>query len=460
MGGKNKTRERIRLYEDITKKYYMLTSDELYTLKECSPSRILRKEEILELWRKDLKEEQPEILSLYVHIPFCKSRRCYYCLYASTVLKEERQIDGYLDYVEREIRFFSPLFSDKKFLTLYTGGGTPSVLSVEQLERLMDLIFENFKFRGGAVGESRSVEVSPGTITREKVLLLKKRGINRLSMGIQSIDEEVMRSSNRLHIPFELLKEIIGFIKKQDFKEFNVDLLAGLPDDTIEKFKTGLERMMELSVPSIIVYFYRHQEWRFKDKEWCRKFFDYKAPYEREELFEALKGLAKRHNYLFPEVSPYYDCWAFVKKGHKLIVDLSVPRLWGVKNSILGIGMVSQSFVGHSSEYYPCNNEVGSIDFGDSKYKCVSFSEDYDMRDFMVRSLDAKGKVSMSEFRKIFKKEMLEVFREEIDALKKLGKVKIEGDYLIFTTKDMFEFCVYEKFFYDQSYLKRLAKGL
>ena len=148
-------------------------------------------DDVVSLWttRHDVSR-----LSLYVHIPFCGPGKCSYCMYFSHVLSSLSVLDDYILLLASTFRHYSPAFEGKKFDTLYIGGGTPSVLSVDQFNTLFDHIEANFSL---APSGERTCEVSPESISRTKLETLRQRGINRVSMGVQSLIPDVLKKENR-----------------------------------------------------------------------------------------------------------------------------------------------------------------------------------------------------------------------------------------------------------------------
>ena len=395
---------KVEFYKKITKKHN-LTSNHCQRCDKELPFKNLNKDEVLRLWSRFLKNNTDFLLSLYVHIPFCKDSRCRYCILESNILANSSQIDSYLGYLEDEIKFFSPVFSNNEFATLYIGGGTPSILNIQQLKRLFDMVFNNFKFKSEiddskykskindfklkskisdicsinkvgnkiiqlidipGVWDTRCIEISPFTLTQEKILLAKEKGFNRISIGIQSLDKDVLKTSNRKFVPFDTLKDIIEFIKIQDFKDFNVDLIALLPDDSISKFIRGIEKIMQLDVPSITIYFYKYYPFKFQNLSSVKgyeKFVNYKSPYSRYKLLESIKPLLKKYSYFSLFDNPNYGGQHFLKVGHKRPTVYPTVPYWSLKNSVLGLGLHARSSLGTPMRYHNTNTDINNLDF-------------------------------------------------------------------------------------------------
>ncbi len=444
--------ERVEFYEKITKKYNL---NSVYsTHYDHFHEMIVDKKDIRALWHDLLKNNTRPFLSLYIHIPFCKESRCRYCMYPSNILQNPAAINDYLNHLEEEINFFAPVFANNEFTTFYVGGGTPTILNVEQLARLFDMVFHNFKFKPGA--GAKCIEVSPNTVTAEKIMLARGKGINRVSLGIQSLDEKVMETANRKFFSYETVKNLIEFIKKQRFEDFNVDLMAWLPDDSIRTFIRGMEKIMRLNVPSITVYFYRHSSYRFqnasplKDHE---KYTHYKVPYDRYELLNHIDSLRKEHSYYSLYNNPHNEFQCLLKIGHTPPLQHPTESFLPLRNSILGLGTHAYSFIEQRVRYRNTHTDIHNLDFTHNTYVTMTYPLSYQMRSYVLRNFFYNLKISSQKFEGIFQKNIFDVFKNEIDVLMKLKKLRIRKDDLILLTKDDFELNVCLKFFYNQETL-------
>ena len=183
--------------------------------------------------------------ALYIHIPFCK-QKCKYCDFASFAGREFL-IDTYLDALEKEALNTSV----KKFQTVYVGGGTPSLLSVAQLEKLCQVIENNF----GPISNFSecTVEANPESLSCEKLELLKSYGFNRLSIGLQIFNNRDLQTIGRIHTTEQFLQAYKN-AQKCGFDNINVDLIAGLPHQTFSSFLESLTRVVALKPSHISVY--------------------------------------------------------------------------------------------------------------------------------------------------------------------------------------------------------------
>lgn len=445
--------KRVKFYEEATRKHLILSSyDKLY-VNNFSPIRKVDRQEIYGLWQSFLKNNPSALLSLYIHIPYCRGSKCFYCMYNSFFLINSFEMNVYLDDLEEDIRFFSPLFKGRQFTTLYIGGGTPSLLTKEQLRRLFKGIFYRFDFKKDRPGR-KCLEVSPATVTKSKISLARDSGIDRISMGVQSMDRDVLRACNRVYTPLKRLKNLVTYIKKAGFADFNVDLMAWLPADTIVKFMSSFRAIMDMGVPSITVYFYRHEPVlakKFSALGNAGHFLRYEYPYERKDLLDEIAALLKNDGYPYTaSMNENSEYQVFHKDGATQLLNNPTEYFADLQNSTFGFGTFSRSFMENSVAY-----------FKDTEgYLLKEFPLHYQMRQYAVREFEREGKLSFDRFREMFKKDFRDVFKDELQCLRFLKKIEIRDGCAVFSSRDMFDFSIYSKFFYDQQILKRSVESL
>ena len=187
-------------------------------------------------------------LSIYVHIPFCV-RKCNYCDFLSAPSDEETRQD-YVDALCDEITHRAEKFKDRIVDTVFFGGGTPSVLSGGQMSKIMATIRNSFQILPTA---EISMEMNPGTADFEKLEIYKELGINRLSIGLQSADNEELKMLGRIHTWEDFLKTW-EMVRKAGFTNVNIDLMSALPGQTIESYRNTLEKVLSLQPEHISAY--------------------------------------------------------------------------------------------------------------------------------------------------------------------------------------------------------------
>ncbi|KIL05677.1 coproporphyrinogen III oxidase [Stutzerimonas stutzeri] len=198
----------------------------------------------------------PKPLSVYIHIPFCK-RLCYYCACNKIITHKTERAAEYLDYLKREIAMQAALFDRSRKLTqLHLGGGTPTYLSSEQLADLMATLHQAFNMDDSDDHEF-SLEVDPRTISPQQIQELRALGFNRLSFGVQDFDARVQAAVNRIQSE-EQTRELVEAARAAKFKSVSVDLIYGLPLQTVESFDTTLDKIIALRPDRIAAYSYAH----------------------------------------------------------------------------------------------------------------------------------------------------------------------------------------------------------
>ena len=197
-------------------------------------------------------------LSLYVHIPFCHSL-CYYCGCNKVITRHRDKADSYLEFLAKEIASRAPLFKDYTVKQLHWGGGTPSFLRHEQMTKLVALLKDKFTF---AEQVEMSIEIDPREIEMNLAEHLYSLGFNRISIGVQDIDEKVQQTINRVQST-EFIENFIAHAKKVGFKSINIDLIYGLPHQNIDTFTRTLNKAHEMDVDRISLFSYAHIPSRF-----------------------------------------------------------------------------------------------------------------------------------------------------------------------------------------------------
>ena len=199
-------------------------------------------------------------LSLYIHIPFCDTI-CYYCGCNKIITKDKTRADEYLNYLEREMDLLAPHLNGKQPLAqLHFGGGTPTFLSDGQLDRVFSMIHRHFNLLPD--GEY-SIEIDPRKVSRETILHLGRLGFNRMSVGIQDFDPKVQQAVNRIQT-VEETRTVIDAAREAGFKSVSVDLIYGLPHQSLESIKPTIDTVLGLDPDRLALYHYAHLPHIFK----------------------------------------------------------------------------------------------------------------------------------------------------------------------------------------------------
>jgi oxygen-independent coproporphyrinogen-3 oxidase len=213
-------------------------------------------------WARQSNEEPiPKPLSLYFHIPFCSSI-CYYCACNKVITKRKERAEPYLQDLYREIELQSTLYDhDREVRQLHWGGGTPGFLSRLQTQQLMEKIAAHFSL-GGKGDNDYSIELDPRVVEAGGIAQLRQLGFNRISLGVQDLDEKVQIAVNRVQ-SLEATRAVIDDARLHDFRSINLDLIYGLPHQTLQSFSNTLRHVIELAPDRIAMYNYAHLPHRF-----------------------------------------------------------------------------------------------------------------------------------------------------------------------------------------------------
>jgi len=213
-------------------------------------------------WARQSNEDPiPKPLSLYFHIPFCSSI-CFYCACNKVITKRKERAEPYLRDLHREIEIQAELYdADREVRQLHWGGGTPGFLSQQQTAQLMEKIAQHFRLRSG-VGNDYSIELDPRVVEPGDIGQLRKLGFNRISLGVQDLDKDVQKAINRIQ-GLETTRTVIEAARRRGFRSINVDLIYGLPLQSLKSFSATLSQVIELAPDRIAIYNYAHLPHRF-----------------------------------------------------------------------------------------------------------------------------------------------------------------------------------------------------
>ena len=266
---------------------------------------------------RDTLAGQPEKpLSLYLHIPFCNTI-CYYCGCNKIITKDKTRADEYLNYLEKEMALLAPHLGGRHPLAqLHFGGGTPTFLSDDQLERVFAMIREHFQLLDD--GEY-SIEIDPRKVGTATIGHLGRLGFNRMSVGIQDFDPKVQAAVNRIQ-SVEETREVIEAARGCGFKSVSVDLIYGLPHQTLSSIETTFDTVLSLAPDRLALYHYAHLPHIFKPQ----RRIDTNAVPSSEEKLDILQYAVRR---LDAEGYVFIGMDHFAKPDDELAIALKEGRL-------------------------------------------------------------------------------------------------------------------------------------
>lgn len=284
-------------------------------------------------------------LSLYIHIPFCESL-CTFCGCSTSITKNHSIEIPYIQALEKELDIYLekvPSLSNTELVEFYIGGGTPTFLSDENLERLISIVLNKLKLSKIA---ELSIEIDPRVTRMSQIEFLFNKGFRNLSVGVQDFDSEVQKIINR-NQSFEITKKLIEFSRELGYKSINIDLIYGLPKQTVSSISKTIDLSLELKPNKITFYSYAHVPW-IKDSQ--RLYTENDLPDQDE------KRILQETGRLLLEKSLYYEIgmdnfvlqkdilWESYMKGklHRNLMGYTSIK----SNIVLGLGTsaISESF--------------------------------------------------------------------------------------------------------------------
>lgn len=366
-------------------------------------------------------------IGVYVHIPFCK-RKCYYCDFISFCEKDELQ-EKYINTVIQEIEDFFYLNKNVKIKTIYIGGGTPSFIDGKYIEKIMNT------FNKGGVVEA-TIEVNPGSASLEKLKKYKECGINRLSIGLQSTEDRLLKKIGRIHNYNDFLATY-NLAREVGFDNINVDLMIGLPGQTIEDVKSSLNKVINLNPSHISVYSLIVEE----NTIIYNLIEQNKIVLPDEELERNMYWYVK--NYLELGGYEHYEISNFAKNGKKSLHNLDC---WNQKEYV-GFGVSAHSYLNRKRF---CN--IGVLeeyikDFKNTKevQEVQSFYET--KQEYMLLGLRKIKGVCISDFKNKFGENPIFLFKNELNKLIEEGLLEITTNNIKLTNKGLnFANLVWEEF--------------
>lgn len=373
-------------------------------------------------------------LSLYLHIPFC-ARKCRYCDFLSWPAAEREQRE-YLELLLLEIEKQSFFYKDYDVASVFVGGGTPSLLAADAINILFEKLNHDFAIKKDC---EITVEANPDSLTTEKLTAFSRAGVNRLSIGLQSTDDEELRRIGRLH-DYQTFCRAYENARQTGFRNINIDLMASLPGQTFDSYRKTLERVLQLRPEHISAYslmleegtwLYEHRkELLFPTEDEDRAFYELTGKmlaeynYNRYEISNyALDGYACRHNQVYWTRGDY----AGFGLGAASMVDnvrWSNPRsIPEYRDALLRPYSASTDF--EPAERMGAGLAAAKTDLTAARARLSGnvqyLSVQEQMEEFMFLGLRLTKGVSKQDFREIFGLPIEEVYGKAIEALRRDG---------------------------------------
>lgn len=375
-------------------------------------------------------------LELYIHIPFCV-KKCAYCDFLSGPSDGQTK-RKYADALIREIETSKNIYSGYCVKTVFVGGGTPSVLERDETARIFHAVYNNFNISDGA---EITMEVNPGTVTEEKAECWKTCGINRLSIGLQSSDNDELRILGRMHT-FEDFLRTWSIVRKCGFDNVNIDLISAVPGQSTESWASTLRTVAELGPEHISAYSLIIEEGTpFYELYGQNRNPEYpELPDEdtEREMYRSTQRILSEYDYFRYEISNYS------RKGYECRHNLG----YWERKEYLGLGLGAASLI-NEYRFHNTGNMKKYLDIftGSKKERTETAAgmpgqaaENYEslglcdrMEEFMFLGLRKTDGITDSDFLKAFGRELTEIYGPQLNKLMEQGLIERKGERIRLT---------------------------
>ena len=375
-------------------------------------------------------------LELYIHIPFCV-KKCAYCDFLSGPASNQ-QIEEYVQALIEEIRYYKEFAKNYEVSTVFWGGGTPSLLTGEQMKVLMEALGQTFFIRQNA---EITMEANPGTVTVEKLLACQKAGINRISFGLQSVNNEELKMLGRIHTYEEFL-ESYEAARKAGFQNINVDLISAIPKQTVSSWEQTLQTIISLQPEHISAYSLIVEEGTTFAKlygEGCE--LEHLLPSEEEErrMYERTEELLQEAGYHRYEISNY------AKEGDECQHNLG----YWERKEYLGLGLGASSLIEETRFHNTDEMEEYLRDANNPillRREQEKLDRQEQMEEFVFLGLRKIRGIQEEKFAEMFGEDIWDCYGKNLERVIKEGLLEREEGVLRLTRKgiDVSNYVFYE----------------
>lgn len=356
-------------------------------------------------------------LGIYIHIPFCK-QKCIYCDFISYSNKN-KMVDQYIEVLKKEIKENIEKLQKYEITTIYIGGGTPSYIESKHITEIFEAIKDNYNISKNA---EITIEVNPGTATKEKLETYFKAGINRISIGLQTCNDKLLKTIGRIHI----YKDFINTYKmaqEAGFNNINVDLMIGLPNQSLEDVKDALIKIIELKPKHISVYSLIIEEGTPIERKIEKG--ELKLPseeLERKQYWEVKKALEK-FGY------KHYEISNFAQKGYESKHNVNC---WKQKEYV-GFGVAAHSYLNNVRYSNVEKIEEYLENIGPVIHERQNIEDK--KKEYMLLGLRKIDGIKISAFKNKFGSNPIMEFKNELNKLVEEGLIEIDLDEIKLTHK-------------------------
>ena len=364
-------------------------------------------------------------LGIYIHIPFCV-QKCVYCDFLSAPASEETKY-SYVHALLKEIKKLSIDYKDRDVNSIFFGGGTPSTLEANLIVEIMRALRENFNINEFA---EVTLECNPGTLDEDKAYIYRNAGINRISFGLQSVNNDELKMLGRIH-SFEEFRDSFRLARSYGFNNINIDIMTGLPGQTKESLVKTLKTVLAFKPEHISAYGLILEEGT-KLFENISSYPDIPTDEEDRDMYEESRRQITKAKYRQYEISNY------AKKGYECIHNL---KYWN-REEYLGLGIGAASFVNETrySNTRDLNKYIECMSKNDIKLEDIWENvEKLGLKDakeeFVFLGLRKIEGISIEEYKEIFNEDIYKQYKNEIESNINKGLLEIEENRLKLTRK-------------------------
>lgn len=363
-------------------------------------------------------------IGIYLHIPFCK-QKCYYCDFISFANRNEF-MDKYIEAMKKEIQLRLKKLKNCEVATIYIGGGTPSYIKSEYIKEILEEIYNLEKIKISKDVEI-TIEVNPGTVTNDKILTYKNSGVNRISIGLQSTNDNLLREIGRIHT-YEDFKKTLKIIRQAGIKNVNVDLMLGLPNQTLEDINESLDEILKLDVEHISTYSLIVEENTIIEKKIAEGKLVLPDEEVERSMYWTVKDKLEENGY------KHYEISNFSKEGKESRHNCNC---WN-QEEYLGFGIAAHSYFNgkrfsNTEDMLKYIENIKNEDYeGNITVNEIQKKDDM-MREYMLLGLRKIEGVSILNFKCKFGCNPIYVFRKELEDLVNKDLIEIDGDKIFLT---------------------------
>ena len=400
-------------------------------------------------------------LGIYVHIPFCK-KKCNYCDFISFSQKEDK-MEEYTNAIINEIKGWKKKIKseDYEITTIYIGGGTPSYIPKENIQRIMQEINSMVeKINSEKTCIETTIEINPGTINKEKLELYKRVGINRISLGLQSTNDNILKNIGRIHTNDEFI-QAYKLIRENGFNNCNVDLMIGLPNQTLEDIIQSLEEVLQLNPEHISIYSLILEEGTVLYNQVENGEVELPTEETERNMYWYIKNQLELNNYKQYEISNFskegfkskhnWNCWKqeeYIGVGlaaHSYLDNTRFSNttelekyidIWNAQK-LDNPNNIIEEFTIEEDTKIDAKEEGNIVEAKEVRIIEEVQNENQKRQEYMILGLRTLEGISIQAFKNKFNANPIYIFKNELNKLITEGLILVDGDNIKLTSKGL-----------------------